>query len=418
MTASPRPTGSSPSTASRPSGPWQRDPRRAEDRAADSGTGDEILPLRRVLTWDTNSWRHLVFLAATGLAAGTVGPWGLLLYPALHLAADVLYYAVGVAWFDPSATIRRGYQVGAVLSDSLHSQGLDYGFNFYDGDFSKDRAQAQQDKFEHAWKQLRLQPGMRLMDVGCGCGDWLAWVRSRGVEVMGVNITPEQAAICRSRGLDVIVGDWKVLARDEAEMTRLEGRFDCVTFWDTVEHYVPMQHRAADDKRDEIYTDMFRFAARLQKPDSPAGRVFISCLHMRQTLAETRSARDLLRKVGFAYLLDKFHSGCYPSASRDCLVRNARPWFHLAERKDTTMDYYMTSVLEPSHFGRLKFRWTAARVAYLAWLVVADPFWLHRYAWLVVEDWMAQFDRDDINRSAVVHYWLTLDRQPAPAAGA
>ena len=70
----------------------------------------------------------------------------------------------------------------------------------------------------------------------------------------------------------------------------------------------------------------------------------------------------------------------------------------------------MTSKLEATHFGRHHFRMTPERLAALAWLPLADPFWAQRYLWLLIEGWMDQFDEDDLNRSPVIHWWLTLDR--------
>ncbi len=74
---------------------WERDPRRERDGPAESGTGDAELPLGRVLTWDANSWRHLVFVGLTVAAVAWLGPWGLLAYPLLHLLSDALYYGAG-----------------------------------------------------------------------------------------------------------------------------------------------------------------------------------------------------------------------------------------------------------------------------------------------------------------------------------
>jgi cyclopropane fatty-acyl-phospholipid synthase-like methyltransferase len=66
--------------------------------------------------------------------------------------------------------------VSAFFNDSLFGQGIDYGFNFYNGDYSKSREKAQSDKFEFAIKQLNLEPGMWVIDIGCGCGDWLDYL--------------------------------------------------------------------------------------------------------------------------------------------------------------------------------------------------------------------------------------------------
>ena len=77
---------------------------------------------------------------------------------------------------------------------------------------------------------------------------------------------------------------------------------------------------------------------------------------------------------------------------------------------DTTLDYYMTSVLEKTHFGRHKFTWTLDRVGYALWHLIADPFWFHRILWFLTENWMFQFDPDDIDNSDVIHWWLVLER--------
>lgn len=100
---------------------------------------------------------------------------------------------------------------------------MDYGFNLYDGNYEKDRDQAQKDKFDYAWDKLKLAPGMTLIDFGCGyvfytlqfclwtisnlsssysfsCGDWLDYVKSRGVEAVGINITEGQVEVCKRRG--------------------------------------------------------------------------------------------------------------------------------------------------------------------------------------------------------------------------
>lgn len=359
----------------------------------------------RVLFWDRNSTVHLAFLALTGVAAWRFGWWGLLAYPALQLLSDVLYYRFAVDVFDPSLTIARGYELSLSLIESPHSQGLDYGFNFYDGDYGKSREQAQRDKFEYAFDLLELEPGMRLIDVGCGCGDWLAYLRDRGLSVAGVNITRAQVEVCRQRGLEVHHTDWKTIPETPELRDRLYGRFDRVTCWDTVEHYVPMKHRADTAARDAIYRRLFELARALLRDES--GRLFISCLHMRnQVRIEPRL--ESLYKVWYCYILDKFHSGCYPSGERDCLVLNARPYFTLASRKDCTLDYYMTSKLEESHFGRHRFRWTPRRAAAAAWTVIADPFWLHRLIWFLSEDWMFQFDAEDIDDSDVVLWWLSF----------
>ena len=78
---------------------------------------------------------------------------------------------------------------------------------------------------------------MAVIDIGCGCGDWLAYLASKGVEVAGINISAAQVRHCHARELEVYHVNWEDIASDPELRRTLYDRFDCVTFWDTVEHY-------------------------------------------------------------------------------------------------------------------------------------------------------------------------------------
>jgi len=85
-----------------------------------------------------------------------------------------------------------------------------------------------------------------------------------------------------------------------------------------------------------------------------------------------------LRTMYYIYLLDTFHSGYYPDGETDQLVQNARNYFGLEHRLNTTMDYYMTSVLEPTHFGMHRFKWNMKRITLSVLFLLTDYCWLQR----------------------------------------
>ncbi|MEM7024521.1 MAG: hypothetical protein AAF637_18375, partial [Pseudomonadota bacterium] len=66
--------------------------------------------------------------------------------------------------------------------------------------------------------------------------------------------------------------------------------------------------------------------------------LFISCLHIKSSLANNKLSWRTLQEAWYCYILDKFHSGNYPNASRDELVSNARGLFVLEQREDLTLD--------------------------------------------------------------------------------
>ena len=54
----------------------------------------------------------------------------------------------------------------------------------------------------------RIEPGSRVLDLGCGNGDLLAWLAdNKKVSGVGIEQDKEKAAFCISRGLSVLQGD-------------------------------------------------------------------------------------------------------------------------------------------------------------------------------------------------------------------
>jgi SAM-dependent methyltransferase len=69
----------------------------------------------------------------------------------------------------------------------------------------------------------------RLLDVGCGDGDFLLGMQERGWQVHGLDISPVAVDLARRKGLDVFQGE---LASADYE----RHSFDLITMWDVLEH--------------------------------------------------------------------------------------------------------------------------------------------------------------------------------------
>jgi SAM-dependent methyltransferase len=85
----------------------------------------------------------------------------------------------------------------------------------------------------------RRDLGGPIVDIGCGRGEWLGLLADEGIEAIGVDVNPSQAADAKDRGLDIVIGDgFEYLA--EAEPRSLLG----VTAFHVLEHVpVALQHR-------------------------------------------------------------------------------------------------------------------------------------------------------------------------------
>jgi len=98
--------------------------------------------------------------------------------------------------------------------------------------------QAQQDKLQLICQKLQLEPGMRVLDIGCGWGGLAQYMAQHyGVSVVGVTISAEQQKMAQTRceGLDVTI-----LLQDYRE---LRDQFDRIVSVGMFEHVGPKNYR-------------------------------------------------------------------------------------------------------------------------------------------------------------------------------
>ena len=84
----------------------------------------------------------------------------------------------------------------------------------YDGDFSLTLEQAQRRKHEYVAEQIGIEPGRRVLDLGCGWGALLDFVAAAEPSASASRCPRAQQAACRRHGLDVHLHDARQLDRE------------------------------------------------------------------------------------------------------------------------------------------------------------------------------------------------------------
>ncbi|MDI9408111.1 MAG: cyclopropane-fatty-acyl-phospholipid synthase family protein [Candidatus Pacebacteria bacterium] len=134
-------------------------------------------------------------------------------------------------------------------------------------------AQAQQDKKAHIAHKLRLQPGMRVLDIGCGWGGMaMTLARDFGVQVLGVTLSEQQLKLAQSRaeqaGLSHLVRfelrDYRHLAEQFA------GKFDRIVSVGMFEHVgLPHYPEFFDHLRQLLTADGIALLHTIGRNDGP-----------------------------------------------------------------------------------------------------------------------------------------------------
>ena len=133
------------------------------------------------------------------------------------------------------ATVRHHYDASNAFYRRLLGSSLVYSCAYFE-DPEDTLEAAQERKLELICRKLRLQPGERLLDIGCGWGSLLIHAAERhGVRAVGVTLSEEQAALARERVREAGLADRvEVRVADYREVH--DGPYDKVASVGMVEH--------------------------------------------------------------------------------------------------------------------------------------------------------------------------------------
>ncbi|MDD5456420.1 MAG: cyclopropane fatty acyl phospholipid synthase [Candidatus Margulisbacteria bacterium] len=149
----------------------------------------------------------------------------------IHIA---LYMLWGRLWNYQSS--KRAFQVGQLhydLGNDLFENMLDKRM-IYSCAYWKDARtleKAQEAKLELICRKLKLQPGMKVLDIGCGWGGLAKYMAENyNVNVVGITISKEQAQLarenCNGLPVEIKLQDYR----------KLEGQFDAIVSVGMFEH--------------------------------------------------------------------------------------------------------------------------------------------------------------------------------------
>jgi cyclopropane-fatty-acyl-phospholipid synthase len=236
----------------------------------------------------------------------------------------------------------------------------------YDGDFSLSLEAAQRRKHEYVAEQIGIGPGRRVLDLGCGWGPLLDFVRRRGGAGVGVTLSSAQAAACRRHGLDVHLRDAREVTRDSF------GRFDAVASLGAFEHFCsPDEHRAG--RQEEIYRELF---ARIHAVLPDKGRLFLQTMVFgRNMISPDQIDIDAPRDSDAWYLalMGRQFPGSFLPYGEEQIIRSAAPHFRLVSSTSGRLDYIETIRQWRKRFAAPSVRKTLLKLQLLPrWLTSAD----------------------------------------------
>ena len=169
--------------------------------------------------------------------------------------------------------VAHHYDLGNALYELFLDDDMQYSCAYYT-DPANSLEQAQTDKKAHIAAKLHLQPGQRVLDIGCGWGGTALYLNKvADVDVLGITLSEQQLAVARRRAKEAGVADR--VRFELIDYRQLEGSFDRIVSIGMFEH-VGARH----------YDEFFATCRDLLKSDG------VMLLHTIGRLGSTSGAPD------------------------------------------------------------------------------------------------------------------------------
>jgi cyclopropane-fatty-acyl-phospholipid synthase len=279
----------------------------------------------------------------------------------------------------------------------------------YDGDFSLSLEQAQRRKHDYVAEQIGIGPGRRVLDLGCGWGPLLAYIRERGGLGVGVTLSSAQLAACHRHGLDVHLHDAREVTRERF------GAFDAVASLGAFEHFCsPADYEAG--RQEEIYRGLF---ARLADLLPDAGRFYLQTMVFgRNMIAAEQIDMEALRAVPprdsdewYIALLGRQFPGSWLPFGQEQLISCSWPHFRLVSSMSGRLDYIETIRQWNTRIGARSLRKTLLKLQLL-------PRWLTSAEFRLAFTSGVSANKVCFERELLDHYRLVFEKRGSASNGA
>lgn len=217
------------------------------------------------------------------------------------------------------------------------------------GDFSMTVEEGQLAKHRFMAEQLHIGPGSKVLDMGCGWGPFLNYLRNIGAKGTGLTLSDGQYNACKSKGFDVHIKDVRTVKPEDF------GTFDAVVSVGAFEHFCSLEEYK-DGKQEQIYKNFFETVYNLLPT---GGRFFLQTMTFSDKMLPPDQWDFRADKNSDSYicaLTEKLFPGSWLPYGSEMILRNAAPYFNTIYISSGRADYIETILKWRKMFRRFNLK--------------------------------------------------------------
>jgi len=311
---------------------------------------------------------------------------------------EMLYYAFNMDIFDGPSRTKMFYDMTTLkftindkgnsnLTEGLYLKNLNDANSVMTIEEAKqvDPFVADTNKYKKMFLELNIPTedykNIKILDIGCGHGNFIKYCKSIGIHASGLSISQQQILDLKTQGLDVYLGSYRELQQ------QFIHQYDMITFWGSLEHITNSYpcSESGTKKAEKLLETIFTHCKQYYKPTSPYKYVFTTTLHMNKNICNTLAV----------YIIERAYSGWYFYDEPGKRLGEQIEKYGYKQKKiqidDYTYHYYLASKIDPSHFGlpgNIDLNKILAGIS----AIFINPQILAMVVYTITGKWMWQFD--------------------------
>jgi cyclopropane-fatty-acyl-phospholipid synthase len=205
----------------------------------------------------------------------------------------------------------------------------------YMGDFSKTLEEAQRAKHEFMADELSIKEGSKVLDMGCGWGPFLKFMKEKKANAIGLTLSDGQYEACKKNGFNVFIKDVRTVKPEDF------GSFDAIVSVGAFEHFCSLEEYQAG-KQEEVYKSFFKTVSDLLPR---GGRFYLQTMSFSKNMIDPNQMDLNADKNSDAYIVAlaaKHLPGSWLPYGSEMITRNAEPFFNLVNISSGRLDYIET----------------------------------------------------------------------------
>jgi cyclopropane-fatty-acyl-phospholipid synthase len=205
----------------------------------------------------------------------------------------------------------------------------------YMGDFSKTLEEAQRAKHEFMAEELSIKEGSKVLDMGCGWGPFLKFMKEKKANAIGLTLSDGQYEACKKNGFNVYIKDVRTVKPEDF------GSFDAIVSVGAFEHFCSLEEYQAG-KQEEVYKSFFKTVSDLLPR---GGRFYLQTMSFSKNMIDPNQMDLNADKNSDAYIVAlaaKHLPGSWLPYGSEMITRNAEPFFKLINISSGRLDYIET----------------------------------------------------------------------------